>query len=109
MGLLDACIGEICGWRSTGASSNHLKLEMGTVLLFASRHPFANPVAAATAILTFAIGVAAFFKQTTVPTVPAIADPVGVIPVPALQTAQAGHQNTITPTEPISIAILPLE
>tara|TARA_A100001037_G_scaffold67268_1_gene59689 strand:- start:1578 stop:1790 length:213 start_codon:yes stop_codon:yes gene_type:complete len=68
-----------------------------------------SAVAVVTAILTIAIGVAAFIKPTTVPTVPAIADPAGRIPVPALQSAQGGQQNTITPTEPISIAILPLE
>ena len=80
----------------------------------ASPHPVThllNLVAAAAAIRIIAIGVAAFIKPTTAPTVPAIAiaDPAGEIPVPALQTAQGEQQNTITPTESISVAILPLE
>ena len=78
----------------------------------ASPHPVThllNLVEAA--ILIIAIGVAAFIKPPTPPKVPAIAiaDPAGEIPVPALQNAQSGQQNTITTTEPISVAILPLE
>ena len=80
----------------------------------ASPHPVTHllkPVGAAAAILIIPIGVAAFIKPTTAPKVPAIAtaDPAGEVPIPTLQTTQGGQKNTITPTEPISVAILPLE
>lgn len=71
--------------------------------------PLLDRAAAAAAMLVIAIGVATLIKPTTAPTLPAIAiaDPAGEVPVPVLQTAQGGQQNTITPTEPISVAILP--
>ena len=67
--------------------------------------------AAAVAALVIALGAAALVRPSSTPTTPVIvnADPAGEIPVPALQAAQGEQRAGITPTEPFSVAILPLE